>query len=152
MSKKIFILILITAGLGGGAGLLYLNHQTKSILLEEASTTLSIEGRVFNIEIADTTPTRTRGLSGKANLSENEGMLFVFTTTGHHHFWMKEMNFPIDIIWLDEDKKIVDITHSLHPETYPETYTSITPAKYVLEIKAGLSEQYKFKIGTQVKF
>jgi uncharacterized membrane protein (UPF0127 family) len=75
-------------------------------------------------------------------LLENEGMFFSFATSDYYRFWMKEMNFPIDIIWLDENYKIIDITHSLATSTYPNTVSPKTPARYVLEVVAGFAKKY----------
>ena len=58
---------------------------------------------------------KTKGLAVKENLSENEAMLFVFATAGDHAFWMKDMKFPIDIIWMDSNKTVVHVEHSLAP-------------------------------------
>jgi hypothetical protein len=64
---------------------------------------------------------------------------------------MKNMNFPLDIIWISENMKIVDISADIAPETYPQSFSSKTPASYVLEINAGLTDKYSLKIGDIVK-
>ena len=75
------------------------------------------------------------------------GMLFPFATNDAHAIWMRNMKFPIDIIWLDENLVVVDIKRDARPESYPEIFRPKSPARYVLEINATLSEVYNIKIG-----
>lgn len=93
-----------------------------------------------------------RGLSGREKLPENSGMLFVFDKPDYHSFWMKDMKFAIDIIWIDENKKIVDITYNTAPETYPATFRSNVPVQYVLEVNAGWAEQSAMNINDVISF
>jgi uncharacterized membrane protein (UPF0127 family) len=109
------------------------------------------------IEIADTDIERKQGLSGREYLEENHGMLFVFNEKSQKAFWMKDMNFAIDIIWI-EDNKIVQIDKNVKPPE-PNTpnnelklYSSKLAINYVLEVKAGLSDEYNFKIGDTIDF
>jgi len=104
----------------------------------------------IDIEIADTPKLRAQGLSGKESLAEDTGMLFVFEEEGVYPFWMKGMNFPIDIIWIDENYQIVDITKNAAPESYPQTFSPKKPIKYVLEIGAGLTDQYEIDTGEYI--
>ena len=94
------------------------------------------------VEIVADQAAQAKGLSGRKCIAENWGMLFSFTEAGDYKFWMKDMKFPIDIVWIDENFKIVDIDRNIKPETYPEAFTSPLPSTYVLEIGAGLSEKY----------
>ena len=64
--------------------------------------------------------------------------------------WMKDMQFPIDILWLDAEYKIVFIKHVSTPETYPESFYSDVPARYVLELPAGFAREHDFKIGDKL--
>jgi uncharacterized membrane protein (UPF0127 family) len=86
-------------------------------------------------------------------LLQNRGMLFVFEEEKIHTFWMKNMRFPLDIIWIDSDKKIVEIYKDAQP--CKETCDSIIPksrAKFVLEVNAGFVEKYKIKAGDKLEF
>ncbi len=109
-------------------------------------------GKLFSVEIADTDVTRERGLSGHKPLLDNEGMIFEFKDSKIYRFWMKDMLFPLDIIWIDENLQIVHIEHSLYPETYPKTFFPPTKSLYVLEISAGQSDLLKIKTGDRVVF
>ncbi len=113
---------------------------------------VSLAGVVLNTELADTDVLRARGLSGRKSLTENESMLFVFDQPGKHSFWMKDMNFSIDIIWIDEDLRVVYIKENATPTSYPETFGPDENAKYVLEVVAGFSEKNNLKVGDNAKF
>ncbi len=106
-------------------------------LLDPKSNLVAPRGRI-SVEVVDNDTTRTMGLSGREDLGRNDGMLFKFDdSSANRCFWMKDMNFPLDIIWLDQDKKVVHIENNVAPETYPQSYCPDEPAKYVLEVNAG---------------
>lgn len=117
---------------------------------------VDVNGYKFNVDIADNTFKRAKGLSGRKSLAENEGMLFLFDSFGSYGFWMKDMLFPIDIIWI-KNNQIIDITYNALPE--PEksifnlkVYYPKEAVDKVLEINSGLAEKYNFKIGNRVIF
>ncbi|MEX0748845.1 MAG: DUF192 domain-containing protein [Candidatus Saccharimonadales bacterium] len=101
------------------------------------------------VDVADTPELRQQGLSGSEALDEDEGMLFVFNEPNKVSFHMLDMNFALDIIWLDEELKVVDIAAGITPETYPESFKPITPAKYVLEVHSGFAAQHGISLGSQ---
>lgn len=109
--------------------------------------TLNLPEKEISLIVADTDETRTRGLSGKRSLPRDSAMLFVFPELGEHGIWMKDMNFSIDIIWLDQEKKIVHIEERISPETYPEIFYSKKKAMYVIETIAGFVAKNGLKIG-----
>lgn len=111
---------------------------------------VEINNYTLNIEIARTPKELERGLSGRENLAENQGMLFVFNKSDRHAIWMKDMKFPIDIIWVGEDLKIVDILANITPDTFPQTFLPRTPALYVLEVNAGWTAQHNIVVGASV--
>lgn len=106
----------------------------------------------FTLEIANTEALQERGLSYRTSLAPNTGMIFVFNTPALYYFWMKDMNFPIDIIWLDKDKKVVHIEHSLAPHTYPKSYGPDTSTQYVIEISAGETDKIGLSLGGTIGF
>ena len=144
---KIFIILLsfIVALWFGGA--LLGNLKQKSNLLP-----VSIGSTIVFSEIADTDALRETGLSGKISLAYGRGMLFVFEQPGFYQFWMKDMNFPIDIIWIGDDKRVVSVTPNATPESYPETFMPAAPVRYVLEVPAGFSEKNNVRPGEQTSF
>ena len=111
------------------------------------ATSLFIGDAKISIEIAKTTAELTKGLSGWPALAENSGLFFIFPNSGIHGIWMKDMNFPIDIIWLDENYQIVFIKENAMPKSYPEVFTPSTPARYVLEVLAGFVQKNKIFVG-----
>lgn len=93
-----------------------------------------------------------QGLSGRQSLGEDQGMLFIFEQPGEHCFWMKEMNFPLDIIWLNENKQVITIKENVHPDTYPERFCPNKLAKYVIEVNAGIADRALISEGSQLQF
>ncbi len=106
-------------------------------------------------DIAATNDQRTKGLAVKDTLNEDEGMLFVFSTSREHSFWMKNMKFPIDIIWISEYHEVVHIEHSLEPcepDTFCPTYKPDRNSLYVLETVAGFAQKYNVTENDYVDF
>ncbi len=109
-------------------------------------------GTVIQIEVVKTPEERARGLMFREGLEENDGMLFVFEEEGYPSFWMKNVRFPLDILWLDGDLMVVHISANTPPcRAEPcEIYTSPKPAKYVLELKANFTLKNDVKIGDKL--
>ncbi len=132
----------------------YLGWPYKYFL--ETSNKICIEDKAcFYAEIADTLSEREKGLSGRQTLGNDKGMLFIFESETIPGFWMKDMNFPLDIIWIDNNMKIVGIEKTLGPCEEGKECPVIYPdkqIKYVLEIKSGLSDIYGFEEGNSVFF
>jgi uncharacterized protein len=107
--------------------------------------------------LALTNEQQTKGLSVKEHIKENEGMLFVYKQPTRQGFWMKDMKFPIDIIWLDSNGTVVHIEYNLQPciMSFAFICPSYIPDKdslYVLETVAGFSKRHDIKVGTNVDF
>ncbi len=114
---------------------------------------VQIDGVKIKVELALTEAEREQGLSGRDGLADDAGMLFVFDHPDKYLFWMKDMNFPIDMIWIGQDSKIIYIQKNASPDSYPQkTFGPETPATYVLEVPAGFSDKNGLKEGDQVKF
>jgi uncharacterized membrane protein (UPF0127 family) len=114
-----------------------------------------VNGVVLVADVAATDEQWTKGLSVKDSLAENEAMLFVLDNEGEHTFWMKNMKFPIDIIWIDIDKTVVHIEHNLQPcssELFCPTYKPNDESLYVLETVGGFAERHDIVKGTMVEF
>ena len=117
---------------------------------------LTVNGIELIADVAATNEQRTKGLSVKDALAENQAMLFVFGTPGDHSFWMKNMKFPIDIMWLDSNKTVIHIEHSLQPCSWDDFCPTYKPdndnSLYVLETVAGFAEKHQIAEGTRVEF
>jgi uncharacterized protein len=116
---------------------------------------ITLNGIELVADVAETNEQRTKGLSVKDALAEKEAMLFVFDTAQEQSFWMKDMKFPIDIIWLDSDKIVVHVEHNLQPcsfDAFCQTYKPDKNALYVLETVAGFAKNHNIVEGTHVEF
>lgn len=113
---------------------------------------IKIGEAMFNLEVADTDEERIRGLSGRESLPYNSVLLFEFEKEGKYGIWMKDMNFPIDIVWLDKDKKIIHKEEKVSPQTFPKSFYPTTNSLYVIELNSGTLEDKKIKIGDFAEF
>lgn len=111
-----------------------------------------LAGETLQVSVAATPEARTKGLSGRTGLAPDEGMLFVFDKDAKYQFWMKDMLFPIDILWLSDRGEVQDIREKVSPDTYPDVFVPNAPARYVLELPAGFVEAYSVKAGDIVRF
>ena len=100
---------------------------------------VKINDTSIKVEIADTVESRAQGLSERKILRDGTGMLFIFDSSGQYGFWMKDMNFSIDIVWISESFEVIGIEHEVTPETFPTIFYPPGPVRYVLELPAGFS-------------
>ena len=127
-------------------------------IFEEKSPTaaglmpLLLNGERILVEVADTDALRTRGLSFRDELSSDRGMLFVLPSSEYAGFWMKDMKFSIDIIWLDEKKKIAHIEQAVSPESFPRIFYPDKKSLYVIEVPAGFSQKHNLRVGDPISF
>jgi len=111
-----------------------------------------IGNNVWDVEIAKNDADRVNGLSNRKILYKNTGMLFVFDKMGPLSFWMKDMLFSIDMIFLDSSWRIVLIESNLQPDTFPKTFGSSVESQYVLELNASEASGHDLKVGDQAIF
>jgi uncharacterized protein len=112
---------------------------------------VEINSHTINVEVVDTVEERQKGLSGRDSLEDDSGMLFIFDEEDFYSFWMRDMNFSIDIVWISGDGHVVDMHQNVSPETYPQTFSSKKPARYVLELPAHVVKRYKINLGDIVR-
>lgn len=105
----------------------------------------------FKIEIAQTPAQLSRGLMNRKSLSQDSGMLFIFPDEQIRTFWMKDTLIPLDMIFMDKQKKIVGIVYNATPQTL-DVRSVNKPAQYVLEINAGQALMNNLKIGALAKW
>lgn len=149
LSHVIFLIVLLYL-----ISFFYQPQPVEKVLPERNTETaiVSVGDTILNVAISDTDEERSRGLSGHKTLLLNEGMLFVFERPSRYGFWMKDMNFGIDIIWIDENKKIIYMEENILPESFPKIFQPNASALYVLEVPSGLIFANKIKIGDSVIF
>jgi uncharacterized membrane protein (UPF0127 family) len=141
--KNFFFLIV---GLVIVSGSIFLFLERKTINVNETRI-IKIGDTSVRVEVADTFETRAKGLSGRESLPDGRGVLFVFDKSDRYGFWMKNMNFAIDIVWIAEGFEVVGITEEVAPETFPEIFYPPEPVKYVLELPGGKSRNSGIDIG-----
>lgn len=111
---------------------------------------MTLGGAAVYASVADTLETRERGLSRTTALPPDVVKLFVFPNENTWSFWMKEMQYAIDIIWINAGGQIVHIEERVLPETYPTAFAPDAPARYVIETNAGFVANNFLKVGDTV--
>lgn len=156
----LFAIVIILVAFGGSfTSISFLNPENEATSQARKKGVVDIILRELKIEaeVANSLTLRKKGLAGRDSLEINKGVLFVFEKSSNYAFWMKDVKFSIDIIWIDESKKIVYISESAYPEYGKKDfeltrYRTPSPAKYVLEINAGLSKLHGLQSGDLVNF
>lgn len=115
------------------------------------SSRIQIASSTIEVEVADTSEEREKGLGGREGLFPNHGMLFIFDEDGRHGFWMKDMRFALDIIWISHDGVVVHIEEDVGPETYPAAFLPRGEARYVVELPAGWVAEHMLRVGDIVR-
>lgn len=139
LNKSIMILLIIVAVFV----IVLLVVGRKGTKIDNLASTITkqaivnINGNNLVASVADTPLEREKGLSGQHIIDDKSGMYFVFEESDTHTFWMKDMKFRIDILWINELNEIVHIEENVGPDSYPAVFTPPVPAKYVLEVNAG---------------
>ena len=152
----LMMLLGLLLGLGCAAG--------EAIPAERETTGVSSDAVVgigeasYTVDLAITPEERQQGLSGRAFMAHDEGMLFVFEEEQQLHFWMKEMMFPLDIIWIDAQCRLIEVAADV-PTPLPGAgndeiprVQSPLPARYVLEVNAGEAARNGLGPGDPVEF
>lgn len=117
---------------------------------------MKVADKTINVEIATTEEEHAKGLSGRDSLTTDHGMIFVMKKDSMPSFWMKDMKFPIDIIWIN-DSEVVDIADNIPPAAAGAVgndlprYKSQKPIDYVLEVKEGFIKTNGIKVGDKVE-
>lgn len=158
MVKRIFILLLVSS-IG-----FFLSCKEEKRVIKKKTVAFTKEGELtlykaetdsvlarLDIEIADTEYETQTGLMYRDGMETNQGMLFVFEEPAYHSFYMKNTKFSIDIIFIDSDLRIASFKENTKP--LDETgLNSEVPVQYVLEVNAGLSEQWQLEIGDRMMY
>lgn len=118
-------------------------YKTSAIVIDEQPVA---------VLVADTPALQALGLGNRTGLPADTGMLFVFQSDSEEAFWMKDMHFSIDMIWISASGRIVYMAQNVSPDTYPENFVPTSPARYVLEVPANYAAQHGWKTGDSVAF
>jgi uncharacterized protein len=117
----------------------------------DSTITITVGEKIIIAEVVDTPDKMTRGLGGRENLSDGEGVWFIFAESAKHGIWMRNMKFPIDILWFDENLRLVHVKEDANPDTYPEIFSPPVNSRFVLEIPSGYAEKTGIKLGDTVQ-
>lgn len=160
--KKFVIQIILLIGVIGFS-LVFFNPTSQSPKLDlpflpqpAVIKQLQINDAKFKVEIADTQAKRSQGLGGRNPLKEDEGMLFIFPNPVKTPFWMKGLTFPLDFIFIKDDK-VIDIIKNAPPPALGQVDESLpiyqpkTEVDKVLEVNAGTVERLGIKVGDNIK-
>ena len=120
----------------------------------QPTTSLRLGDGIFRARIAANETDRTKGLSGVTSLNLDQALLMAFPNEGKWNIWMKDMKIPIDIVWLDKDKKVIYVVLDAQPDdsTIPKIFEPKTPAKYVIELPAGSVNSKAIKTNSTAVF
>jgi len=120
---------------------------------------VTIGTAVISVDISDTECKRVLGLSGRESLADGAGMIFVFDVAGHYPFWMQDMNFPLDMVWVGDDLRVSGIEKDVAPSTFDaidpsksEIFGGQYLARYVLELPAGYADEKNIQVGNKISF
>lgn len=132
------------------AGLFW--YQSVAVAPEVSFTTsvVTVGNAQFQVAIADTHEERRRGLGGTEPLPDNAGMLFLFEEPSQHCFWMKDVDYSLDILWVGPDNKVIAIERDVRPDTFPHSFCPEEPASYVLEIRGGQAANQGITVGDEL--
>lgn len=146
---QVLIPIAIAAVIIGTVGILSIPKDVKLEQTEFPHGIIKIDDVTLQVQIADTKPLQARGLMFQDSMSYDQGMLFVFEGEGVRSMWMLNMQFALDILWIDANGKVVHIEKDTQPcksalETMSCTFTNGNeqPAKYVLEVTSGFVDMF----------
>ena len=144
--KKLGIVVAALLLVGALAGALAWEHRGYTL------ATLHAGSQMYTLRVANTPPAQQKGLGGLYSLPKNQGMLFTFSGPDVRCFWMKDMRFPLDVIWLDAGKQVVHVERNVAPATFPDEFCPNTPAQYVIELNAGEAARANIQPGETLTF
>ncbi len=147
MKNNIQIIILSIVVICGVLVFAYLNQKPETSN-DIDHYTLSLNGGNIKHILANTAETRIKGLSGMESLPKDTVMLFVFDTPDKYGIWMKDMNFPIDIIWLDHEGRVITLESNVSPDTFPKVFFPPENSLYTIEANSGFIDQNQLEVGS----
>lgn len=132
----------------------YSQYTERTISKSGEFVQLTLNRDVIDAEVVRSNFAREQGLSDRTSIEPNTGMLFIFPETQYPSIWMKDMNFAIDIIFIDRDGKVVTIFENASPESYkevpPRIFKTLEASRYVLEVPAGTVADTRLRTGMDI--
>lgn len=155
MDRRVQYAIYIVLVIGALFGVLFM-RSSKKISVEIPISTEYTDGRILGgttliaVSIATTETTRQQGLSNTPSLPAYAGKFFVFDTDDRYGFWMKDMHYALDIVWIDQSMHVIAISINIDPSTYPSSFYPPSPIRYVLELNANSASLLGIAVGTKL--
>lgn len=153
---QVLLPVMFAAVIIGIAGLYAIPSDSKLESVEFPRGTIKIDDIPLEVQVADTEPRRIRGLMFQNELPYNQGMLFVFDTSGIYSIWMLNMKFPLDMIWFDNDGKIIHMEKDVQPcktalelmacQSFVPTGNSL----YILEVTSGFIDKFNITLDSKL--
>jgi len=125
-----------------------------AIVVQTAPRVIFPDGFAVQVEVAADDPTREQGLMFRDRMAEDRGMIFLFPASGVYPFWMKNTIIPLDMIWIDDARRVLSVAHDVPPckaDPCP-SYPPAGAARYVLETAAGVAKKHRVEAGSALKF
>lgn len=151
--KRIFVGVLVGSALCILGFIVYSGKYSSFLMLRHPDSTVVLtfnQKTPLRVTVLKDSASMMRGLSGRDSLGPTEGMLFVFPTSEYQGIWMKDMHFPIDIVWLDERGTVVTIEENARPESFPKVFEPTSRARFVIEANAYFMNSFNIKVGSVV--
>lgn len=117
---------------------------------KETNNTINIGNNLYRVEYARTEAEQTKGLGMRDSIEADQVMQFIFDSPGGRCFWMKDMRFAIDIVFVDEDGRVVKVINNASPDSYPGLFCA-NSVKNVIEMKAGQAKEAGLSVGNRLK-
>jgi uncharacterized protein len=161
MSKRLLLLLLLTTACTKALPTTNSETTTPDVTTTRTAQVVTTgprvifpDGFVVGVEIANEEELRSQGLMFRDHLANDAGMLFFFPVEGEYPFWMKNTKIPLDMIWIDSNRRIAHITHDVPPCRVADcpNYPPNAKAKYVLEVAAGVARQHALKEGDVLRY
>ncbi len=140
------LIIVLTLGLVAALAMMFFKITGNA----QKFRTVTIGATAVKAELADTAAKREKGLSGRAKLPEDEGMLFVFDKPDEYFFWMKGMRFPLDLIYLNTGE-VVEVKENISPSDQTP-FAPAEPVDAVLEVNAGYVARRQIRVGDPASY
>ncbi len=111
------------------------------------TATIHVNGNPIIVEMVFSQNDQVQGLGGRNLLLSRAGMLFVFPKPDRYGIWMREMRFPLDILWFSADRRVIYFLRNIQPDTFPQIFYPPSAALYILELNAGSIDKMQIKEG-----
>lgn len=160
LSKHTFKIVILLCFFSTAFLLIAYSNNDQKVSAQKAlgnstSNFVKIKNLIIPVDLAITPDQQAMGLSYRNSLNASQGMLFPFHTPGDYSFWMKDMRFPLDILWIDSGNNIVHIEKNLQPCVFILLCPSYSPhsaSKYVLEVNSNYTTKNNITVGDRVSF